>query len=337
MSTRVASDFEAQRRSHRGGTKKAANVAAKLFVTGACLWYVSRQIDWRQVSSAISLQDFRWAALAVCITMLQIPLAGLRWSNIADSLGDRGQQITRAAMIAATSVGLFFSQVLPSVAGDGVRAWLFVQLGGDWRTAVTSVVIDRAVGLALLVALGFVILLLPSSLMSVGRYRDVVLVVYGALIFAGTLGVLLGAKLVSPLARRRYFRWLATLATDTHLVLFGSKGPTIFGIGCLIHALTIIIVWSVGRAQSLSLSLSDAAVLFTVMVSVLLVPISIGGWGLRELAVVSLLTAHGVAPERAFLFSVCFGLVLAVGSLPGAIAWLFYRFAPVRCSADRGT
>jgi hypothetical protein len=38
--------------------------------------------------------------------------------------------------------------------------------------------------------------------------------------------------------------------------------------------------------------------------------------------VISLLGHHGIAPERALLFSVCFGLTLAIGSLPGAVAWL---------------
>jgi hypothetical protein len=110
----------------------------------------------------------------------------------------------------------------------------------------------------------------------------------------------------------------------------------ILSTGSLLHALTIIIVWSVGRAQGLALPLPDAAVLFTVMIGVVLVPISIGGWGLRELAVVSLLATHGVAPERALLFSVCFGLALAIGSLPGALAWLLYPFASARRSAKRG-
>jgi hypothetical protein len=119
------------------------------------------------------------------------------------------------------------------------------------------------------------------------------------------------------------------LAADVHRVFLGPKGPVLLIIGCLIHALTIVIVWSVGRAQGLALPLPDAAVLFTVMVGVVIVPISINGWGLRELAVVSLLAAHGVAPERALLFSVCFGLAQAVGSLPGALAWLLYPFAPV--------
>jgi hypothetical protein len=68
----------------------------------------------------------------------------------------------------------------------------------------------------------------------------------------------------------------------------------------------------------------DCAVLFMVMIGVALVPISVGGWGLRELAVVSLLGAYGLAPERALIFSVCFGLIGVAGVLPGLIVWVLY-------------
>src|SRR6516165_9365263 len=335
MSTSVASELERPRPSHRGKVEKAAIIAAKLLVTGACFWYVSGQVDWRQLSSAIPLLDFRWAALAIFVVMLEIPLAGLRWYNIVDALAARDQQMTRTAMTAATSVGLFFAQVLPNVAGEGIRAWLLVRLGSNWRTGVTSVVIDRAVGVGLLIVLGFVVLLLPSGLTALSGYRDVVLIVYGALVLVGALGLLLAPKIASPLARWRYSRWFATLAADVHRVLLGSKGPVVLSIGCLIEAFTIVVVWSLGRAQGLALPLPDAMVLFVVMIGVVAVPISIGGWGLRELAVVSLLGTHGVAPEKALLFSVCFGLALAVGFLPGALAWILFPFPSARRSVAR--
>ena len=334
MSTSVARDLEMPRPSRGRGAKKVAILGAKLLVTGACFWYVSRQIDLNQVLSAIPLLDFRWAALATLVAILEIPLSGLRWYNVVDALGARDKQMTRVAMIAATAVGMFFAQVLPSVAGEGVRAWLLVRLGSEWRNAVTSAVIDRGVGVGLLIAIGFVVLLLPSGLTALGGYRDVVLLVYGTLILAGALGLLLAPKIVPPLARWRYSRWFATLAADVHRVLLGSKGPVILSMGCLIHALTIVIVWSVGRAQGLPLPLPDAAVLFTIMIGVVIVPISIGGWGLRELAVISLLASYGVAPEIALLFSVCFGLALAAGSLPGALVWLLYPFVPAQRPAE---
>jgi uncharacterized membrane protein YbhN (UPF0104 family) len=334
MSTSVASDLDNTSPPRGGGAEKLAIFAVKLLVTGACFWYLSRQIDLSQVVSAVRLLDFRWAAFATLVVVLQIPLLGLRWCNIFDALAARDERVTRTVMIAVTAIGVFFSQVLPSVAGDGVRAWLLARRGGDWRNAVVSVVIDRGIGVALLIALGFVILLLPSGLTALGGYREVVLVVYGGLLLAGALALLLAPKMALLLGRWRYSRWLAKLAVDTRRVLLGPSGVVILALGCLIHALTIVVVWSLGRAQGLALPVADAAVLFTVMISVALVPISIGGWGLRELAVIALLGNHGIAPARALLFSVCFGLVLALGSLPGAFAWLLYSFAPSWRSAE---
>jgi hypothetical protein len=328
MSASVASDLETTSRPRGGGIKKIAIVASKLLVTGGCFWYVARQIDVRALMADIPLLDFRWAILAALVAMSQIPLVALRWRMILDGLAARTLRMTDAAMAAITAIGVFFVQVLPSAVGEGVRAWLLVRLGCGWGPAVTSVVLDRAVGVGLLVAVGFVALLFPSGLTALGGYRDLVLVVYAALLLAGVVGLLLVPKLVPLLERWRYSRWIATLACDAHRVLLGPKSPAIVAVGSLIHVLTIFLVWSLGRAQGLSLPLSDAAVLFTVMVGVTIVPISISGWGLRELAVVSLLGNFGVAPEKALLFSVCFGLTLAVGSLPGALCWLLYSFGP---------
>src|SRR5262245_1382664 len=162
MHTSVARDLDTRRASRGGGAGKIAIFSAKLLVTGACFWYLSRQINLGQVISALPLLDFRWAAFAVLVVMLEIPLGGLRWSAIVDVLAARDERVTRTVMIGVTAIGMFFAQVLPSVAGDGVRAWLLARLGGDWRNAVISVVLDRAVGAGVLVALGFVILLLPS-------------------------------------------------------------------------------------------------------------------------------------------------------------------------------
>src|SRR5262249_25893723 len=216
----------------------------------------------------------------------------------------------------------------PSVAGEGIRAWLLVRRGGDWRHALTSVAIDRGLGVGGAIALGFIILLLPSGLSALGGYRDLVLTIFGMLLLGAALVLLLLPRLIGLLDRMRYLRWVKALATDSRRAVLGRRSPAIFAIACLIHAFTILMIWLLGRAQGLLLPIPDAAVLFVVMVGVAMVPISINGWGLRELAVVALLGRHGVSPEQALVFSVCFGLVLAVASLPGALAWMLYSVAP---------
>jgi hypothetical protein len=272
--------------------------------------------------------------LAIAAVMLQIPLVGLRWRCILRALSVPPEKARHAPLIAITAIGAFFAQVLPSVAGEGIRAWLLVRRGCDWRNAATSVVIDRGVGVGLLATLGFVILLLQPGLAALGGYREQVLVVYSVLLLAGLLGLMLLSKIDAVLARWRMSRWIAALAADAHRVLLGPRCPAILALGLLVHALTVTAVWSLGQALGLVLVFADAAVLFVIMVGVTIVPISISGWGLRELAVLTLLGSHGVAPERALLFSVGFGIVLAVGALPGALVWLAYRVAPARSSAD---
>jgi glycosyltransferase 2 family protein len=309
---------------------KVAIIAVKLLVTGACFWYLSWQIDFRGVFSSLPQLDLRWAAFAALLVVLQIPLVAARWREVLHVLSVIDRRMTNTSIVAITAIGVFFAQVLPSMMGDGIRAWLIVRLGCDWRNAVTSVVIDRGIGAGMLIALGFVILLLPSGFSALGGYRDLVLMLYGALLAAGAVVLWLLPTLVLRLGRTPYLRWLAALASDARRVILGRKGAAILLLAGLVHALTIVIVWLLGRALGWTLPISDAAVLFVVVIGVGLVPVSINGWGLRELAVVALLGGHGVAPEQALVFSVCFGLVLAVGSLPGALAWLVYSAAPAK-------
>ena len=330
----MSNDVDALPSQQGFSKKKAALIAIKVAVTLGCLWYVARQVEFSKIAAVVGTIDIGWLGLAELVVMLQIPLVALRWSEILEALAARRERFT--AMVAVNAIGMFFTQVLPNVVGDGIRVWLLTRLGSGWRNAVTSVVIDRGVGVGLLLALAFGILLLPSALTALGGYRDVVLVVYGALLMAGVLGLVLVPQMVPILQRWRYSREIGTFAAAARRVLIGPRSPAILAIGCLVHALSIFVVWSLGRAQGLVLPIPDAAVLFTVMVGVSIIPISVGGWGLRELAVLSVLGDHGVAPERALLFSVCFGAVLIVGSLPGALAWLLYPIPPAGRAPGHG-
>ena len=321
---RLADEVGASGPDRKKTLTKALFFAGKLIVSAACFWYALRQIDMRDGVRTLPAFDFRWAALAVALAMVQILLLALRLWAIVHALSPKVERLTYLATSAVSAIYALFAQVLPSVVGEGIRVWMLTRFGCGWRVGLTSVTIDRAVGVAVLVAFAFVILLLPSALTALSGYRDLTLVVFGAALAAGVLA-LFATPIVAPVLQRwRYSYWLGTFAADAHRVLLGRRAPTIFGAACLIHVLTILIIWLVGRAQGLALPIVDCAMLFTVMVGVALVPISVGGWGLRELAVVSLLGAHGLAPERALIFSVCFGLVGVIGVLPGLIVWLLY-------------
>jgi len=175
---------------------------------------------------------------------------------------------------------------------------------------------------------------LLSSFGAFDQDRGRVAILLAVIIALGLIGLLLGAALSPSLTNWRYGRWIERFFSGARAAVFGSRSAAILGIGCLIHLLTIAAVWALGRAQGLALSPADAAVLFAVMIGVALVPFTVGGWGLRELAMVSLFGNYGLTPERALVFSMYFGLSSILASLPGALAWLGFIFAPSQKPAE---
>jgi len=308
----------------RNGLRKGLVLVAKFFVTTACFWYVLRRIDLGEAVRALPSFDLRWMALAVLVAALQIPLLAARLQAIVNSLGRPPARFTYAAAISVTAMCSFFAQVVPGLVSEGIRIWIITRFGYSLREAFSSIVLDRGVGVAVVVAYVVVILFLPSPLATLLGYREIVLVIFCGALGAGVVGLVLTPRLAPLLQRWRLTYWLGAFALDAHRVLLGRRSPLILGVTCAIHFSTIVAIWFLGRAEGMSLPPFDWAVLFGVMVGVALLPISIGSWGLRELAVVSLLEAHGVAPERALLFSVCFGLIFVIVALPGAIVWMLY-------------
>jgi len=54
-------------------------------------------------------------------------------------------------------------------------------------------------------------------------------------------------------------------------------------------------------------------------------PISVGGWGVREAAAVTLLAMTGIDATSALLVSIMFGILIFLATLPGVLFWLTLR------------
>lgn len=328
----MASPADTTLASQRPSARSFISFIMKTTVTAACLWYSLRSISLEDFLRLSSTTSPFWIVLSVLTLMAQIPLIGLRWCKIVEALAADGRPAPRGPLMAITAIGVFFGQVAPNVIGDSMRVWLLKRLGRSWREGLISVLIDRGVGVGMLLVVTFCALLFPSGLAALSGYAAVVLVFIGALLAAGALVILLAPLFAPILSRWQLTRWIGVFALATSDVLLRrSSGRYILGIGLLVHGFTLVSIWSLGRAQGFDLSLSDTAVLFAIMTGVALIPITVGGWGLRELAVTALLQPHGVPLDRALFFSVSFGLTVLLASSVGAVVWAFY--SPERAAA----
>ena len=74
--------------------------------------------------------------------------------------------------------------------------------------------------------------------------------------------------------------------------------------------------------MNLDVNLIKFALIIPILGLLMLAPISIAGWGLREGVMVIGLGYLGVLPENAFALSILYGILLLVVSLPGLLIWL---------------
>jgi uncharacterized membrane protein YbhN (UPF0104 family) len=103
-------------------------------------------------------------------------------------------------------------------------------------------------------------------------------------------------------------------------LIYSVAGHCISGIAIYLTAL------SLGVGLSLVLIVSVTAC----MLLIVMIPVSLAGWGVREASLIALLVPLGVNSEDALLIGVLFGLMSLVSALPGGLSFLVGRKAVYR-------
>lgn len=275
----------------------------KVLLSLALVWWCFRSVNAEEVLATLSRIDAE--AVAACLAFLigHTLLSAWRWRLVCRALHVAAPAPRDALRWTALSVTL--SQALPStVGGDAYRIGALAGQSG-WPAAARSVIHDRLTGLWVLGVLatagGAVALWLA------GWSGEVVLLCLGAA-FA-VLGAAALLRLPAMAAEAAAFR---TLLRDGRL----------FMICVAIHGMTL------GAFASLSAGLQPASDLWwqaaLVVPGVMLVaavPISLGGWGVREGTMIVALGLFGVAAGEALALSVAYGLMLLVTGALGALVW----------------
>ena len=90
-----------------------------------------------------------------------------------------------------------------------------------------------------------------------------------------------------------------------------------------VHWLIVFCISIILTALQVKISLLDMLIVVPPAIFITLLPISIGGWGVREGTLVYGLGLLGIAFEDAFLASLLFGFGTAILGMGGWLLWLF--------------
>jgi hypothetical protein len=103
------------------------------------------------------------------------------------------------------------------------------------------------------------------------------------------------------------------------------NGLIIIAISILIHLLTVVAIMIMATGLEMDIEWGGFLLIIPLVTLIMVVPISIAGWGVREGTMIVGFGYLGVAPELALALSIFYGLSMLVVALPGGIVWALKR------------
>ncbi len=268
------------------------------------------------------------ASLLACIS-----IGCVRWNIILKALDIR---LTLSKTFTLTLIGQFFNSVMPgSVGGDLIKAGYTARLTKTNHTeAVTSVVIDRVIGLSSLIILTGIMCLTNKQLFVGSEVAQSIwkIIVITFAVIPVAFAILFSKDLFQT------FHFLQVLERKSVFVKFVRRIYNAFYIcrkhpGLLIitvslslvaHILTAFACFKIGQALELTLPFIVYLTLYPCVSAIGAIPSTPGGVGVREFAAVYIFANVGLNESTAFSLSgITTGCIL-FWSLVGGVFFMMH-------------
>jgi len=308
-------------------TKPVLIFLLKLLVSAGLIAYFLSRIHIERFLQTFRSANFSYIALALGVYLVTQCVSAVRWTVLSRPLGIKTpfQDLVQYYLI-----GMFFNLFAPStVGGDVTRIYYLVkdeEAHAQGRPVTTvhaamSVLMDRAIGMVVLVWIGALALLLFPYYAVPHTIRTVT--------FLLALGLLAGVAL-APALRRFLPEDGHQLAVKLRLALrsYRLHWRALMAAGMLSLVVHLIQAWMhtvMARALGLELPFSFCLIVYPLVGTFSAIPISLNGLGLREGGYIFLLAVVGIGTEQAIAFGILLFLIVALDSLLGGLIFLFQQ------------
>lgn len=311
-----------------GRRMRLAGATLRLAALVAMLVLLFATLDWRATLSALGGADIGLVALALLVVQAQFLLSALRWRFTAARLG---LPLSFARALGEYYVAGLLNQTLPGgVAGDAARAWrnrVSDEQGRlGWRASLRSVVLERAAGQIAFFAVAAFGLAIWPFLVPASAPEGVEALVAAPIVVVAALAVIVA--FVAARAPRIASKAFAELGPDLRRA-FVENGAwwrqaalSLAVVGGYVGAFAIC-----GAALGAPIPPIGWLTVIPMVLLAMIVPISVGGWGLREGAAVALFPLVGLDASKALAVAILYGLVNLAGASPGLVLLLRRRAA----------
>lgn len=277
--------------------KRALNIIVSIAVLALVIWWA----DTDAVMAHLRDASVIWLMSSVAALTVITVLMAMRWQIVAHSF-DIDISLPRA--IAEYYIGQLVNLVLPGgVAGDVTRA-VRARHGANLTLAAQSVAAERIVGQ------GVMFLLLGTGLL-------MALIIPGGIAWpAATWMVIAGGVLVLLVTL-----WLSRRTDKTAKFLRHTINeftqPRVASLSLIIAALLIFSLYACARATGTDVPPAGWLTLLTLVLSAMLIPVSVGGWGWREGAAAALFPLIDATPSAGIATGIAYGVMMMIAATPG--------------------
>jgi len=300
--------------------KKNIIIFIKAFISLIPIYLILKNIDLNITFDLIANIGLLYLFSAIAILLLQILLMSYRWKIVLDALNIN---ISFKDTIRIFWIGLFFNQILPSsIGGDAMRGYYLYQRGHTVIKTSQGILIDRIIGLIALITLIIITLPLGLELVSSDNARlGLILIITSSIV---TLTLLLNIDRITLLIKKWDFMNSVSLIMGVAKNNIFSRNPglKLLLISLLVHFLSILTMIILSIGMQLELKTIGLLIIVPVVTLLMMIPISIAGWGIREGAMVIGLGFLGVGSENAFALSLVYGFLMLITSIPGGPIWI---------------
>lgn len=298
----------------------------KTIVSVGLLIFVFTRIDFTQAWTQFHYLSLPFIVFALLFYTGCQWLSCWRWLVVLQS---SGHSAPMSSLLSSYFAGMFLNIFLPgALGGDVYRVYRVTQQTKDSEVALVSVFLERFTGLAALSALALIGL--PPAFKLIGRW-DIIL------LFLTCVGALVGAVLL--ISSPHLLRWAEPWLLKFHLSQVAARFAKIqillrkfaqhrqalavsMGLSMALQLAIVYYHYLVAQQLKIPISYLELLVFIPIIVVVTLLPISLGGLGLKEGLWVYLFSRVGLTAEQALLLSLTITALGWLLSLPGALILL---------------
>jgi len=301
--------------------KKALILAFKfLFSFSIIAYLLIKVVPIQEIFLSLKEANVFWLALSFSLHSFGLLISAIRWQVLI-----RAQEDTIPLGFLAKSylVGTFFNNFLPTrFGGDIVRIWDSSRYSRSLLKSSAIVLVERFTGI--LVLLFFA----ASASLSRLEMAHKIPIIWASLIM-GLIGLLLlisfftpaADKLLSLIPEGKTLKKIKDKAYEFRriVLIYREKKRAFFTAlfwAFLLQVNVILHYYLVGKALHLNIPLLDYFIFIPIILIILTIPVTIGGWGLREGICVEIFRFYGISSAAAFSFpliaDVAFGLIISI-------------------------